>query len=152
MVSPTLLCWRYHSLPLSQRYICQKLSDCPPKKLNSQHGMWPLNLTLTLTFQGQMQNLLHLSQNWSDCHETNFRCRHVVDSSSLGTLLQRMDVWTGAYKKSANLTGILSKILLFVVGPKFGACIVGLYSYHAHLPWTCPSSHAINFFINILAI
>ena len=36
--------------------------------------MWPsgftLAMTLTLNFQGQMWNLLYLSQKWSDCHET----------------------------------------------------------------------------------
>ena len=36
--------------------------------------MWPstltLAMTLTLNFQGQIQNLLYISQKWSDCHET----------------------------------------------------------------------------------
>ena len=39
-----------------------------------KHQMWPsdltLALTLTLTFQGQIWNLLYLNQKWSDCHET----------------------------------------------------------------------------------
>ena len=42
-------------------------------RLNSRHEMGPsgltLALTLTLTFQGQILNLLYLSQKWSDCHE-----------------------------------------------------------------------------------
>ena len=40
--------------------------------LNSRAQMWPsgLTLTLTLNFQGQIWNLLYLSQKWSDCHET----------------------------------------------------------------------------------
>ena len=29
-----------------------------------------LAMTLTLNFQGQIKNLLYLSQNWFDCHET----------------------------------------------------------------------------------
>ena len=32
-------------------------------------------MTLTLTFQGQMWNLLHLCQKWSDCHET--KSKHI---------------------------------------------------------------------------
>ena len=43
-------------------------------RLNSRTHMWPsgltLTMTLTLNFQGQMYNLLYLSQKWSDCHET----------------------------------------------------------------------------------
>ena len=43
-------------------------------RLNSRAQMWPLGLTLamtlTLNFQGQIYNLLYLSQKWSDCHET----------------------------------------------------------------------------------
>ena len=43
-------------------------------RLNFRAQMWPLVLTLamtlTLNFQGQISNLLCLSQKWSDCHET----------------------------------------------------------------------------------
>ena len=43
-------------------------------RLNSRAQMWPLGLTLamtlTLNFQGQIWNLLYLSQKWFDCHET----------------------------------------------------------------------------------
>ena len=44
-------------------------------------------MTLTLNFQGQISNLLYLSQKWSDCHETKskhidwalgFKCDHRV--------------------------------------------------------------------------
>ena len=42
--------------------------------LNSRPQMWPsgltLAMTLTLHFEGLIWNLLYLSQNWSDCHET----------------------------------------------------------------------------------
>ena len=60
-------------------------------QLNSRAQMWPLGLTLAMTltsnFQGQIQNLLCLSQKWSDCHETKskhinwtlgLRCDHQV--------------------------------------------------------------------------
>ena len=33
--------------------------------------MWPSDLTLTLTFQGQVWNSLYLGQKWSDCHKIN---------------------------------------------------------------------------------
>ena len=43
-------------------------------RLNSRAQMWPSGLTLTMTltkiFQGQIWNLLYISQKWSDCHET----------------------------------------------------------------------------------
>ena len=48
-------------------------------RLNSRAQMWPsgltLAVTLTLNFQGQIQNLLYLSQKWSDCHET--KSKHI---------------------------------------------------------------------------
>ena len=48
-------------------------------RLNSRAQMWPsgltLAMTLTLNFQGQIQNLLYLSQKWSDCHET--KSKHI---------------------------------------------------------------------------
>ena len=48
-------------------------------RLNSRAQMWPsgltLAMTLTLNFQGQIQNLLYLSQKWCDCHET--KSKHI---------------------------------------------------------------------------
>ena len=48
-------------------------------RLNSRAQMWPssltLAMTLTLNFQGQIQNLLYISQKWSDCHET--KSKHI---------------------------------------------------------------------------
>ena len=48
-------------------------------RLNSRPQMWPsaltLAMTLTLTFQGQICNLLHLSPKWSACHET--KSKHI---------------------------------------------------------------------------
>ena len=44
-------------------------------RLNSRAQIWPSDLTLAMTLalniQGQIYNLLYLSQKWSDCHETN---------------------------------------------------------------------------------
>ena len=41
--------------------------------------MWPsgltLAMTLTLNYQGQIQNLLYLGKKWSDCHET--KSKHI---------------------------------------------------------------------------
>ena len=48
-------------------------------RLNAKAQMWPsgltLAMTLTLNFQGQIWNLLYLSQKWSDCHET--KSKHI---------------------------------------------------------------------------
>ena len=48
-------------------------------RLNSRPQMWPsdltLAMTLTLNFQGQIWNLLHLNQKWSDCHE--MKSKHI---------------------------------------------------------------------------
>ena len=48
-------------------------------RLNSRAQMWPsgltLAMTLTLNFQGQIYNMLYLSQKWSDCHET--KSKHI---------------------------------------------------------------------------
>ena len=48
-------------------------------RLNSRAQMWPsgltLAMTLTLNFEGQIYNMLYLSQKWSDCHET--KSKHI---------------------------------------------------------------------------
>ena len=48
-------------------------------RLNYRAQMWPSGLTLTMTltlhFQGQISNLLYLSQKCSDCHET--KSKHI---------------------------------------------------------------------------
>ena len=48
-------------------------------RLNSRAQMWPsgltLAMTLTLNFQGQIQNLLYLRQKWSNCQET--KSKHI---------------------------------------------------------------------------
>ena len=54
-------------------------------RLNSRPQMWPLSLTLamtlTLNFQGQIWNLLYLSQKWCDCHKT--KSKHIYWSQDL---------------------------------------------------------------------
>ena len=67
--------------------------------LNYRPQMWPsaltLAMTLTLNFQGQIWNLLYLSQNWYDCHKMKrkhidwtlgLKCNHGVWSSSNVTI------------------------------------------------------------------
>ena len=53
--------------------------------------MWPsgltLAMTLTLNFQGQIWNLLYLSQKWSDCH--GIKSKHIVELQ--GTVTIRFD-------------------------------------------------------------
>ena len=49
--------------------------------LNSRLQMWSPGLTLTLNFQGQIQNLLYLSQKWCDYHET--KNKHIHCSQGL---------------------------------------------------------------------
>ena len=48
-------------------------------RLNSRPQMWPsdvtLAMTLTLNFQGEIWNLLYLSQKWSNCYET--KSKHI---------------------------------------------------------------------------
>ena len=45
--------------------------DCWPWPIDYLISFWLIFIvTLTLNFQGQIWNLLHLSQKWSDCHET----------------------------------------------------------------------------------
>ena len=48
-------------------------------RLNSRPQMWPsgltLAMTLTLNFQGEIWNLLYLSQKWPDCHDT--KSKHI---------------------------------------------------------------------------
>ena len=48
-------------------------------RLNFRAQMWlsglTLAMTVTLNFQGQIYNLLNLSQKWSDCHET--KSKHI---------------------------------------------------------------------------
>ena len=54
-------------------------------RLISRPQMWPsgltLAMTLTLNFQGQIWNLLYLSQKWHDCHGT--KSKHIDWSQGL---------------------------------------------------------------------
>ena len=50
--------------------------DCWPWPIDYLIRFWSiLVVTLTLNFQGQIWNLLYLSQKWSDCHET--KSKHI---------------------------------------------------------------------------
>ena len=54
-------------------------------QLNFRLQIWPSNLTLAMTlplnFQGQIWNLLYLSQKWSNCHKT--KSKHIDWTLSL---------------------------------------------------------------------
>ena len=62
----------------------KKWSDCHETnfkqifRLKSRPQMWlsdlTLAMTLTLTFQDQIWNLLYFSQKWSDCHKMKNKC------------------------------------------------------------------------------
>ena len=50
--------------------------DCWPWHINYLIRFWSIFVvTLTLKFQGQIWNLLYLSQKWSDCHE--MKSKHI---------------------------------------------------------------------------
>ena len=78
--------------------------------LNSRAQMWPsgltLAMTLTLNFQGQIYNLLYLSQNWSYCQETkqtywlNSKASNVTIKFDLGHDLDR---WILKVKRDLDL-------------------------------------------------
>ena len=61
------------------------LNEKQTHRLNPRPQMWPsgltLAMTLTLNFQGQIWNLLYLSQKWCDCHET--KSKHIDWSQGL---------------------------------------------------------------------
>ena len=62
-------------------------------ELEASNVMWPLGLSLamnlTLNFQGQIWNLLHLSQKWSDWHE--MKSKHI--DWTLGLKCDPWDQW-----------------------------------------------------------
>ena len=62
--------WKMVRLPRNKKQTHQ---------LNSTPQMWPsdltLAMTLTLNFQGQIWNLLHFNQKWSDCHK--MKSKHI---------------------------------------------------------------------------
>ena len=64
-------------------------------QLNSRAQMWPSGLTLamTLNFQGQICNLLYLSQKWSNCHET--KSKHAVFKISARPRTLTGKIWVG---------------------------------------------------------
>ena len=71
-------------------------------RLISRPQIWPpgltLAMTLTLNFQGQIWNLLYLSQKWSDCHET--KSKHIDWSQDL----KRPQIWPSDLTLAMTLT------------------------------------------------
>ena len=74
-------------LPRNEKQTCQ---------LKFRPQMGPLGLilamTLTLNYQGQLWNLLYLSQKWSDCHETKANIS-VEHQASNVTMILKGEVW-----------------------------------------------------------
>ena len=65
--------------------------NCLPWPINDLIWFWSIFVvTLTLNFQGQIWNLLYLSQKWSDCQETKSKhidwtqCLNVTIRDDLG--------------------------------------------------------------------
>ena len=114
-------------------------------RLNSGPQMWPSGLTLamTLTFQGQICNLLFLSPKWSDCHETK---------SKIYWLNLRPQMWPSGLTLAMTLTlsfqGQICNLLF--LSPKWSYChetkskhtdwTLGLKCDHQVWPWQCPWS------------
>ena len=78
-------------------------------RLNSRAQMWPsgltLAVTLTLNFQGQIWNLLYVSQKWSDCHETKsisieLQASNVTNGFELD---HNLDLWILKVKRDLDL-------------------------------------------------
>ena len=115
-----------------------------------RHDCWPIDylirfwsifiVTLTLNFQGQIWNLLYLTQKWSDCHETKQTYR----------LNSRPQMWpsglTLAMTLSWNFQGQIHNLLY--LNQKWSHChetknkhidwTIGLKCDHWVWPWTWP--------------
>ena len=77
-------------------------------RLNSRPQVWPSGLTLamTLNFQGQIWNLLYLSQKWCNCHET--KSKHIDWSQGLEYDHQ---VWPCRVRSTLKSAWILTLVL-----------------------------------------
>ena len=99
-------------------------------RLNSRDQMWPSGLTLAMTltfnFQGQIYNLLYLSQKWSDCHET--KSKHI-------DWTPRPQMWpsglTFAMTLTLNFQGQIWNFLY--LGQKWSGC---RKTKSKHMDWT----------------
>ena len=83
-------------LAISQQKMVQlPRNDKQTHRLNSRPLMWPsgltLAMTLTLNFQGQIWNLLYLSQKWCDCYKA--KSKHIDWSQGL-KCDHRVRLWT----------------------------------------------------------
>ena len=117
-------------------------------RLNSRPQMWPsgltLAMTLTLNFQGQIWNLLYLSQKWCDWHKT--KSKHI-------DLNSRPQMWPMGLTLAMTLIFEFSRsyVILTISWPKSGVRIyqivtgvtsdVGVPS--THLVWI--SHHLMKF-------
>ena len=114
--------------------------------LNSRAQMWPSGLTLTITltyiFQGQIWNLLYLSQKWSDCHE--MKSKHIDSRNS------RAQMWPSDLTLTMTLTYIFQGQIwnLLYLSQKRSDChetkskhidwTLGLKCDHRVWPWPLP--------------
>ena len=66
-----------HAIHLEQLFgFLSFLHDCWPWPIDYLIRFWSIFVvTLTFSFQGQIWNLLYLSQKWSNCHET--KSKHI---------------------------------------------------------------------------
>ena len=86
--------------------------DCWPWSIDYLNRFWLISvLTLTLNFQGKIWNLLYLSQNWSDCHQT--KSKHI--DSTLGLKCDHRDwpwpwPWPWIFKVICDLDHLVTKV------------------------------------------
>ena len=122
-------------LPQNKKQTCQLKSS--PKMSPSDLTM---AMTLTLNFQGQILNLLYVSQKWPDCHET--KNKHIDWPQGLK--------WNIMFHLDHNLELEFSRSNMeFAIShPKWSSChkmknkhidrTEGLKFYHCVWHWTCP--------------
>ena len=122
-------------LPQNKKQTCQLKSS--PKMSPSDLTM---AMTLTLNFQGQILNLLYVSQKWPDCHET--KNKHIYWPQGLK--------WNIMFHLDHNLELEFSRssMEIAISYPKWSSChkmknkhidrTEGLKFYHCVWHWTCP--------------
>ena len=84
-------------------------------RLNPGTQMLPLDLTLaitlTLNFQGQIWNLLYLTEKWSDCYETKSKISIELQASNVTNrfdLDHDIDIWI--FKVKCDLDHLVTKV------------------------------------------
>ena len=119
-------------------------------RLNSRPQMWPLGLTLamtlTLNFQGQIWNLLCLSQKWSNCYKTKkqiYRMNSRVQMWLLGlTLAITLTVLFSRSNVTLNFdhTGVRSYHIVIGVTSDVGVPPTRLVHVESQLLWFATDS------------